>query len=308
MRVVLPISVFLCALFVSPVVYAQETELIDRIVAVVGGEVITLSELKKSSKLARDAPLEKMLDKLIDEKLIEIAAREQGVEITDDEVKAAVERHIAQMGLGPDKFKELLKQEGLTMEQYREKIRAELMKVKFVKNNVRSEVKVSEEDVLNYYRRNPDQFRTTEQIRLAHIFLPFPMEADSQEREKVKKLAEKIRALTAGGKDFGSLAKKYSKSSSAPAGGDLGWVGPKDLVPAFKEAITGLEAGKVSKVIELRAGCHLLFVTERKSSGVLPFDNIKEKVERYLFNKKLAEELDKVLSKLKKEIPIEKML
>ncbi len=302
------VIVVISAIFVLPAVHAEGAELIDRVVAVVGGEIVALSELQEMSQRVPDVPLEKLLETLIEEKLVEIQAQRLGVEVSDNEVETAVQRQIAQMGVGTDEFEKLLEREGLTMEKYRARIRAELRKVKFVKSSIGGDVDVSEDEILNYYRRHPDEFRAQEEIHLARIFLPFPMGADAQERERVRELAGTIRAEVTKGRDFAELAKKYSKSSNAGGGGDLGWVNPKELVPAFKKAVAGLEAGKVTKVIELARGCNLLFIVDRKSADILPFEDVKEKIRQYLYSKKIAEELNKLISELKLKIPIERML
>jgi len=302
------LGVLISAILVSAPGYAGERELVDRVAAVVGGEVITLSEVNEIAASAPDMPAEKVLETLIDEKLIEIEARKKGVEATDSEVEAAIERHIEEMGISKNEFEALLQKEGLSMKEYREKIRSDLIKVKFVKSNIQGDVTVTDDEALNYYRRHQENFRAGEEIHLAHIFLPFPMEADEEERAQVRALAQKVRAKAMAGEDFTALVKTYSKSGDASAGGDLGWVVPKDLVPAFAEAVKDLKSGQVSEVVELEGGCHLLFAIDRKTAEFMPFEDVKEKIQQYLYSVKIAEQLDKLVSELKQEIPIERLL
>lgn len=301
-------AVLICAIFISAPGYADGRELVDRVVAVVGGEVITLSEVNEIAANAPDMPAEKVLETLIDEKLIEIEARKKGVEATDSEVEAAIERHIEEMGVSKNEFEALLQQGGLSMDEYRKKVRNDLIKVKFVKSNIQGDVTVTDEDALNYYRRHQEDFRAGEEIHLEHIFLPFPMEADEEQRAQVRALAQKVRAKAMAGEDFTALAKTYSKGGDASSGGDLGWVVPKDLVPAFAEAVKDLKSGQVSEVVELEGGCHLLFAVDRKTAEFMPFEDVKEKIQQYLYSVKIAEQLDKLVSDLKQEIPIERLL
>jgi len=287
---------------------AGERRVVDRVVAVVAGEVITLSELTDYSRLVPDLPLDQVLEKVIEEKLIEIEARRQGIEVTEVEIDAAIETQVAKLGVEMGDFEEILKQEGLTLEKYREKLRAELTKVKYMKGHLRGEVEVTEEETLNYYRRHPEQFRGEAMVHIARIFLPVPLEADARERRKVNELANEIISRVAAGEEFAKLAKKYSRGSNAPNGGDLGWMRPDGLIPAFKTAVASMEVGDVSGVIELRNGLNLLYMVEKKSAGVTPFEDVKEKIYQILYSQKVGEEINKIVSNLKLEVPIERML
>ena len=300
--------IFIAAVSVTLSARHITAEMIDRVVASVGDEIITLSDLMEASQHQPDIELDRLLEDLIDEKLIEIQARKQGVEVAEGEIDVALQRYIAQAGIDEKEFEKVLAKEGLTMEQYRDKIRAELMKVKFVQNNIQGEVEVTEDEVLNYYRRHPEQFRSAEKIRIAHIYLPHPLEADEAEKERVRQLAEEIRAAATNGEEFSTLAKKHSKSSTAPAGGDLGWLDPKDLIPSFSQAVSRMKVGSVSETFEMGGGVHVLFLHERNPGGVLPFDTVKEQIRQYLYSKKIADELDRLLYELKQEISVERML
>jgi peptidyl-prolyl cis-trans isomerase SurA len=74
---------------------------------------------------------------------------------------------------------------------------------------------------------------------------------------------DQVRAKTA---DFGELAKQYSEDGSAAKGGNLGWMGPGDLVPEFELAMNRLQIGEVSNPVKTEFGWHLIQVLERREA------------------------------------------
>ena len=72
--------------------------------------------------------------------------------------------------------------------------------------------------------------------------------------------------LEAATADFAELAKKYSEDGSAPNGGNLGWMGPGDLVPEFEQAMNRLQIGEVSNPVKTEFGWHLIQVLERREA------------------------------------------
>jgi len=90
--------------------------------------------------------------------------------------------------------------------------------------------------------------------------------ADLSDQDAERRLAgyrDQVRAKTA---DFAELAKKYSEDGSAAKGGDLGWMGPGDLVPEFEQAMNRLQIGEVSNPVKSEFGWHLIQVLERRDA------------------------------------------
>ena len=84
---------------------------------------------------------------------------------------------------------------------------------------------------------------------------------EGEARERLSRLRERIVA----GSDFGDLARVHSEDSSAPKGGDLGFVAPGDTVPEFERAMNALQAGETSQPVQSPFGWHLIQVQERRS-------------------------------------------
>lgn len=86
---------------------------------------------------------------------------------------------------------------------------------------------------------------------------------DQDAERRLAGYRDQVRAKTA---DFGELAKKYSEDGSASNGGNLGWMGPGDLVPEFEQAMNRLQIGEVSNPVKTEFGWHLIQVLERREA------------------------------------------
>jgi peptidyl-prolyl cis-trans isomerase SurA len=102
------------------------------------------------------------------------------------------------------------------------------------------------------------------QTMARHILLRNrPGLTDQDAERRLAGYRDQVRAKTA---DFGDLAKKYSEDGSAPNGGNLGWMGPGDLVPEFEQAMNRLQIGEVSNPVKTEFGWHLIQVLERREA------------------------------------------
>ncbi len=127
------------------------------------------------------------------------------------------------------------------------------------------------------------------------------MLSDAQAQDKLKNLREQIMA----GGDFAELAKKYSQDpGSAPKGGDLGWLTPGVVVESFQQQMDKLQPGQVSQPFQTRYGWHLLQVLERRQRN----DNEqarREHAKDAIFQRKMEEELDAWIHRLRDEAYVE---
>ncbi len=102
------------------------------------------------------------------------------------------------------------------------------------------------------------------------------------------KLAEFRKQILAGKANFAQLARDYSSDASAPAGGDLGWVGPGNFVPEFEKVMDALAVDEISDPLVSRFGVHLIQVLERRQ-GVMSERDFRELMRNNLRDKKYEE-------------------
>jgi peptidyl-prolyl cis-trans isomerase C len=81
------------------------------------------------------------------------------------------------------------------------------------------------------------------------------------------------------GADFGELARERSTGPSGPNGGQLGWFGEGQMVPAFEEAVAGLEPGDVSEPVETQFGWHVIRLNDRRNVSAPPLEQVRPQIE-----------------------------
>ena len=148
---------------------------------------------------------------------------------------------------------------------------------------------ISEKEMLSYYEKNIDQYKTPEQIRGRNILV------------KNKAEAEELLKLLKDGADFGKLATERSIDPTGKRGGTFGWIGKGRMPPAIEKVAFALEEGKVSDAIAMPTGYFLIKVEEKKASRQLPFSEVKDKVKNQLKAEKQKNAVEKKTKELKEK-------
>jgi len=280
---VLQLLIFFFTSFCAFTAEAAE-ELIDRIVAVVNNDVISLSDLNRAigpmlaaysqqkgqalSDEERGELVKKAIDQLVEKKLIEQKAKEFDIKVTDKDIDRSVEEVMQRNNLTLDQLKEVLKKDGSSIEDYRKMLKSEILMSKVVAREVRSKVTITEKDIQDYYGQGvKSQDKPGERVRIQQIFIAITPETTAKQAEKLTRQLEDIRAKTVAGEDFGQLAVKYSQDASAKEGGDMGYFGRGELLPLIENAAFNMQAGEVSAVIRTPVGIHIIKVVEKQGSS-----------------------------------------
>ena len=266
-------------LFVG-IVQAQNKPVLDKIVAVVGNEIILKSELDYQVQLAayqsklnpNDPEIRsRVLEAMIDDKLILAQAILDSISVSDNEVNrqldARIQNLVKQLG-SEQKVEEVY---GMSINKIRNEFRPDMRKqliIEKLKQQKFGDMKVSAVDVKNFYETYKDSLpEVPEQVTLSHIFLvPKP---SKKAREEAYSHAEALLDSLKHGADFAELAKKYSQDpGSASSGGDLGWAKRGQFVPEFEHAVFALKPGEISGIVETQFGFHIIQLLARRGDLV----------------------------------------
>jgi len=282
--IVLPLALVLCGLAAHAVRAAEppSTQPLEEVVALVGDEIILKSEIDEQvalylmqsqidpSDTTKVKEIRKeILDRMIDAKVIVNEARKRQMVVTKQELDTAINDALQDVKtrIGSDaKFKEELKKQGLTEDQlvakYRDELEGQLLAMKLVEKDVRSKVKVTDEDVANFYKeRKGDLPKKPPEVTLAQIVIL--AEADSAVDKMAKDKALQVLKAVREGQSFESLATQYSDDPSAQNGGDLGVIKKGDFEEDFEKAALALEPGQVSEPVKSKFGYHLIKLVEK---------------------------------------------
>jgi peptidyl-prolyl cis-trans isomerase SurA len=277
----LPILLALIALIPS-LVHGQSRQpiAVDRVVAVVNNEAITLNELRdrlatvarqlrsRGTPLPAREVLEKqLLERLIVDRLQMQFALESGLRIPDAELDAALRRIAENNRLSLGDFRSALARDGIDWRRFREDIREEMTVARLREREVESRIVVSDGEIDNYLA-HPEQANQTALVTLGHIIIRVPEQIDSTRLAQIRARAEEALARIKSGQDFGQVAASYSEAPDALAGGIIE-PRPADRLPTlYAEAVAKLQPGEVSDILRSPAGFHIVRLFERKGGSV----------------------------------------
>jgi peptidyl-prolyl cis-trans isomerase SurA len=303
---------------------AGAEELIDRIVAVVNNEVITLSDLNKATTLMfagvdkqqaftedQRAEIEKKaLEQLIEKKLIEQKAKESALKVEDKEVNRAVEDVLKRNNISLEQLKQILKKDGSSFEEYRKMLRSEILQSKVIGREVRSRITITDKDIQEYYEKNAKhKEKPGEKVRIQQIFFIIPPGTAQKQVEKLTSQLEEIRAKIMAGEDFGQMAVKHSQDPSAKEGGDLGYFGRGELLPEIENVAFSLQTGEVSQVTKTPVGLHLIKVIDKKGTeGEKGVKASRDEIEESIYQQEVDALFFKWMEDLKKKAYIKTYL
>ncbi|HZJ52664.1 MAG TPA: peptidylprolyl isomerase [Myxococcaceae bacterium] len=300
-------------------------ELVDRVAAVVNHEVITLSEVEKRAgpELARvdqeatgperaqkrAAALKKVLDTMIDEKLVDNELKELKVSISDKEVDAAVDEVKKSYNLTDEQLQQAVSREGYSVAEYREQMRKQIGRYKLISEKVRKNVKVSEADVQSEYDRMTRSEGEDYEVHVRHILIAVPRNAAQNLVEEARRKAAAVGVeARQPGVDFAELAKKRSEGSSSSDGGDLGFFKRGTMVPEFERVAFNLKTGEVSEPVRTQFGWHVLKLEEIRKLGMKPIADLRPEIEERLRRQQAERLTSQYMETLRNAAVVEKKI
>jgi len=293
---------------------------VDRVVAVVNQEIITLSEVEKliaplKQEIRAANPLEKReriqevsrqaLDRLIEERLIDQEAKRSGVKVTSKEVDEALEEVRKRNNATQEELDRALAKEGVTIEAFKKQIEKNILRMKLINANVKPETKAGEKELRNFYQANIEQYQANFMYRPSHILFTVPKGATPEEVREIRKKCEQVLEKIKKGEDFGEMALLYSQDISSKDRGDLGYFKRGELLPSFEKEALRLQIGEVSRVVRTEFGFHLIKLLDRKGGEPRPFEEVRDKVQVDYSTMAVEKALKQYLSTLREKAVIE---
>jgi len=297
----------------SPALHA---EVINRVVLRVNDRIATLRDYQqRREEMVRDIlrreqdPEERqrllgqagevVFADMFRELLLDSRADQLGVEINEAQVDTALTQLKQNYNIKNDQdLQAALAQSGLTLEQLRAQLRSSLRVQEVRGREVQSRVKVDEEDLRRYYRKNLEQFRQPEQVQLREVVVLEEGGAPAEERSSV---AAAIRAKATTGTSLADAAAEYAQKGVTSNVIELGWVSPGDLDKNLETAVWALPKGSVSEPVQARGGLHLVQVIDRRESRIPPFSEVSAAIQTREQERVFRDEIAKYMTELEKK-------
>lgn len=291
-----------------------EAATLDRIACTVDDTVITLSEVEsRASLLATQAPgaprstlLRDAADDLVAEKLFEKAMKELAIDVQPGELQSTLRTVMEQNGLASqEQLQQAVEAQGLDWDEYVATMRRQLAQSKLINIKVRSQVKVTEDEVKRRYSEMVAMEQGEEELRASHILVQVERDASEEAVMAARERAAEIAAeAQAPGADFAAIARRLSEGPTGAEGGELGWFRRGEMVPELEQAAFALEAGQVSDPVRTRFGWHVVQVQERREVPPRPFEQVAVQIRERLFREEMERATQRYLEELRRSAVI----
>jgi foldase protein PrsA len=257
-----------------------------------GGDVASVND-QKITRAQFDAKLEsspagkQVLTQLVQQALVDQYGTTNKIDVS----QAEIDKKLADIKskYPPGQFDMILKQQGLSDADVQNILRQQIVIEKAVAPNVH----VTDADVAAYFAKNHTLLDKPEQIRARHILVADRATADTVEAK-----------LKAGG-DFAALAKQYSTDTSTKAkGGELGFFGRGQMVPAFQDAAFALPVGAISAPVKSPFGWHVIQVEEKKPAQKATLAASAPQIKDQLTQQQEAQQVPVLLQQLRSKATI----
>ncbi len=314
----------LCICFVAAGIFLSVSayaEIMERIVAVVNGDIVTLSELndafepyKKNieesykaadkEKIIAEARLS-MLNKLVDNIIIDQEAKKSGIVINDDEVMTTMNDALSKRKMKMDDLLYELAKENSSIEAYKKELKNHLLRMRFLRREIKSRLAVSEEEIGDYYIKHRETYEGREAVRIRQILILFPKNSNENIKAKLREEMNAIHMRLKNGEPFDALAAQYSQEPAGAAGGDIGFIEKGSMLPAVDSVAFSLKKDEISGVIESPAGFHIIKVIDKRGAGIKPIASVREEIKTKIEQEKMDKKYEEWIKDLRSKSIIE---
>jgi peptidyl-prolyl cis-trans isomerase SurA len=283
--------------------YSFASETINKIVAVVGDEFLTLYDLDEMCKpyferfIKPELPLEEkekvknqirknFLKGWIEESILKIEAQKYGLTVSDEELKKVLTEEINSIG-GEEVLKEYLKKQGISYEEYKEKVRDKILKFKFVQFQLKGKVVITEEELKKAYEETIKNYDPTPKYWLSILIISGD-----------EKLASSIYEEILQGKSFEEVYKTYSTNIQLIKEEPFK---RNELVSEILEKLKNISPGEVTPVIKKDEKYYIIRLLKIEEGVPPSFEEMKEKLYQKLFDLKAQAVLEKWINELEEK-------
>ncbi|MEP7156834.1 MAG: peptidylprolyl isomerase [Betaproteobacteria bacterium] len=256
---------------------------LDRIVAIVNNEVITLNDLNdrmntvvkqlqaQSTQLPpQDALRKQLLERMINDMVQTQEAKETGIKVDDSTLDKTLQRIADENNLSMTEFRRRLEADGVRWQKFREEVRGEVVVSRLREREVEGNVSVTEAEVDTQLALEAREATTDQEFRLAHILVLVPEQATSAQIDARRKRALQALGELRKGAEFAQISAQYSDAPDALQGGNLGWR-PSGRLPAiFLEALNALKPGETTDILRSANGFHIVKLLDKRGRDAQP--------------------------------------
>ncbi len=308
------VAAFLILLFVGPISFA---EIIERIVAVINDEIITMTDLDKyidklkSGGLTDDLLIpndsvkqelmkdkKKLLQTMIDEKIIDSEVKRQKLEVPIERVEQEIRSIAKRNDISRDDLKKAVEEKGIKFSQYQDFIKSGLERHALIDRAILSKIKISEDDVLAQYSTvHGEAADQSFEYTVAHILFLIEKGGVQKAQERAALVLGKLKA----GEDFDKLASEYSEDPNFSSGGLLGTFKSGEFSKELEQVVQKMAVSDTSRIVQTKAGLHILKLVKRKLVPDPKLEKAKDEIRGQLYDKAYKKQFQAWLEQVRNE-------
>ncbi|MBF0254263.1 MAG: peptidylprolyl isomerase [Candidatus Omnitrophica bacterium] len=309
---ILPAVLTVAALVFSPCGAVQaSSEMVDRILVIINDEIVTESDLNQflyplytrlkatlsgpELQAKMEEARERMLQQMVEDRLIVSAAREAELEVKEEEIDEMVD-DMRKKFPNQEVFETVLREQGLSFKKLREQFHDRILKRQMIDFKVRSRVSVSPADVSEYYAAHVDEFEGQAEVRVRQILV---RTGQVRSEDTARTIAISIVEKLDQGQSMEELARIYSEGSEADRGGEMGWVKKGQFMERIDRELFRLNEGTHSDPIKTQLGYHIFKIEETRNPEPQSLEEVKDRIRNFLYQEKTEELLRKYLAELR---------
>jgi peptidyl-prolyl cis-trans isomerase SurA len=293
------------SLLLSPC--SLRAEILERVVAKVNGDIVTLSDFQArqiaAAQAARIGPERveaflrqnnaKILQDAVDELLLSQRAGDLGMRLRPETVREIIESIKKENNLETDaQLQEQLGREGMSMDDLKRSVERSFLRRQVLQREIEPKVAVSEEESYAAYLERKKDYTKPPSITLEEIVVQ-----GEEARDKAEALVARARA----GEDFAALARAYSQAPSAKNGGELGKLNQGEMNAELEKQAFALAKGAVSEPLPQGEGYRILKVVDKTDGSVVPYGEAKEEIRRRLGEERIQKEYQAYMDGLRQK-------
>ncbi len=253
---------------------------VDRIVAVVNNDVITLYELQarvaqsvaqlrsRNITLPPREDLERqVLERMIQEKVQLQYAEESQLRIDDRMLDSSMARIAESNKMDVTQLRSAIERDGMSWARFRDDIRREILLSRLRDREVESRVVVTEGEIDSFIANPERKSDGEEEYNLSHILLRAPEGATPEQLLRLRARAEAALEQLKKGEEFANVAASYSDAQDAMSGGSLGWRALDRLPTLFSDVVSKFKPGQISEILRSPAGYHIVKLIARRGGA-----------------------------------------
>jgi peptidyl-prolyl cis-trans isomerase SurA len=284
---------------------------VDRIIAVVNDDIITLSELesafqpyqKRISDTYRGPDRDKViadgrnmiLNRMIENRLIQQRSTKTGIVVKDEEVMDTIKDLLRRRNIPMTELTKTLERDGSSLVAYKQEMKDQITRMRLLRR----------EEIGENYVKHRHEYEGKEAVRIKQILVLLPRDANPALQAKLQADAEGIRKRLIDGESFDLLAAQFSQGPSAATGGDIGFVEKGTMLPAVDAVAFRLAKDEISKIIVSEVGFHIIQVMDRRGAGAKPIEVVREEIKAKLEEEKMEKGYEEWIVDLRKRSHVE---